>query len=813
MAKEGEQQTRDGAQAGPETMSAPTPSALTLVQICGAGAILDVACGQSRMVLELLRLGIDAWGCDAGAATVEALNARAPGRFRSGTPLALPFPDDHVDTVFATGCLEALEPGALQTALREMARVARRTLLLRLAVTGPGGRSRASWEEAAFEAGLRRHPALLRLVPFDQMVLEGATCTLLLEKIPAAALAEHPMAKLKAERDLHMDMLRETGRRSDAHLYRYELAAQWVRPGDRVLDAACGLGYGSHLLASLTQASRVIGVDLSASAVEYGTAMFASGDGRVSFRPGDAQDLSWLPDHSFDLVVSFETLEHLPEPGAFLAEIKRVLRPGGRIITSVPNRWDDGTGHDPSPYHFHVYDWSRLARELGRHFLLEQGYGQTAGGGMRLNASEPEAFLFDPETGPARDSEWLLAVGMADPMAAEGIPYVEGMYAKAEQPGPIIAFEGDYRNPFLPHALVTIMWRLSRPSLLQELAEQVEARFGPETADHGAALCVQVYRLLEGWPDAKALRQLRRRIHAYASQAPSSPHQFRWQISLSYAAGLAALRMGDRTAALEDFQRCAAFDCRAFSPTLITKTASAAYQAGRLLVSMGRSEEAKTHLNLGIQRFFEMFEGGRAAMLGTAPRPFDAPYSEITEAAAALTSCVNLLRNLDGQGVPTPLLPVENLPGVVKRLEQDRDGWRHTAIEAQRFLDGVLPRSVSDIAARLAMAFARTMASSRPTVIFCCGPLGRDLAKLLLAEQVKVLCFCDNNETHWGETIGGLMVRDPATVLAPDFQGQIVIASGFHAPAIEADLLQRFPWLRKDQCLGPAGTGFTPERP
>ncbi|VFT12047.1 Uncharacterised protein [Pseudomonas aeruginosa] len=57
-----------------------------------------------------------------------------------------------------------------------------------------------------------------------------------------------------------MDMLREVGERSDAHVARYLWAEKYVRQGDRVLDAACGLGYGSYALAELSKASKITGV-------------------------------------------------------------------------------------------------------------------------------------------------------------------------------------------------------------------------------------------------------------------------------------------------------------------------------------------------------------------------------------------------------------------------------------------------------------------------------------------------------------------------------------------------------------------------
>ncbi|MGC5341134.1 class I SAM-dependent methyltransferase, partial [Escherichia coli] len=65
-------------------------------------------------------------------------------------------------------------------------------------------------------------------------------------------------------------------------------------------------------------------------------------------------------DQSVDVFVSFETLEHVPDPERIISEVKRVLKPGGTFIGSVPNLWCDETGNDPSPFHFIVFDLPKL---------------------------------------------------------------------------------------------------------------------------------------------------------------------------------------------------------------------------------------------------------------------------------------------------------------------------------------------------------------------------------------------------------------------------------------------------------------------
>lgn len=111
------------------------------------------------------------------------------------------------------------------------------------------------------------------------------------------------------------------------HLARYLWATDLVR--GEVLDVACGTGYGSRLLA---RAASVSGVDRAEEAV-------ALARGRVdgTFLVADVPPIPFADD-CFDFVVSFETVEHIPEDGEFVREIRRVLRPGGRLLISTPNK-------------------------------------------------------------------------------------------------------------------------------------------------------------------------------------------------------------------------------------------------------------------------------------------------------------------------------------------------------------------------------------------------------------------------------------------------------------------------------------------
>lgn len=123
-----------------------------------------------------------------------------------------------------------------------------------------------------------------------------------------------------------------TGDMALEHLHRYVMA-QSLATGKRVLDVACGEGYGSHLLAE--KAISVIGVDLDTEAVAHARAKYKLAN--LDFLQGDCTALS-LPDASIDLAVSFETLEHHSEHEAMLAELRRVLAPDGVLLISTPDR-------------------------------------------------------------------------------------------------------------------------------------------------------------------------------------------------------------------------------------------------------------------------------------------------------------------------------------------------------------------------------------------------------------------------------------------------------------------------------------------
>jgi SAM-dependent methyltransferase len=132
------------------------------------------------------------------------------------------------------------------------------------------------------------------------------------------------------------------------HWHRY-VVARPLASGRRVLDAACGEGYGSALLAQA--GAEVLGIDIDGDAVAHARQRYRNLPG-LRFEQGDVTALDVLPDGGFDLILSFETLEHVQAQERLLDGFARLLAPGGLLLVSTPDRrtYTDLTG-EQNPHH------------------------------------------------------------------------------------------------------------------------------------------------------------------------------------------------------------------------------------------------------------------------------------------------------------------------------------------------------------------------------------------------------------------------------------------------------------------------------
>ena len=156
------------------------------------------------------------------------------------------------------------------------------------------------------------------------------------------------------------------------HINRYIFASRFVR-NKAVLDVACGTGYGSNHMRE-KGAKRVTGVDISMDAINYAKSNFGK---EVNFVCADAIELPFA-DNCFDIIVSFETIEHIRRYERFLLECRRILKRGGLLICSSPNKrvFSPETENPLNPFHVKEFYPEEFFKLLDECFADINLYGQ-----------------------------------------------------------------------------------------------------------------------------------------------------------------------------------------------------------------------------------------------------------------------------------------------------------------------------------------------------------------------------------------------------------------------------------------------------
>lgn len=151
------------------------------------------------------------------------------------------------------------------------------------------------------------------------------------------------------------------------HIATYDYVREFVR-GKSVLDFGSGSGYGAARIAE--DCSHIIGVDVAADAIAHARQKYHRDNLEyVTIAPAEKQPLPF-PDESFDVVLSFQVIEHVLDEGKYLSEAWRVLRPGGRFIVATPDRSSRLLpGQKPwNQWHVREYSAASFEQLLATHF-------------------------------------------------------------------------------------------------------------------------------------------------------------------------------------------------------------------------------------------------------------------------------------------------------------------------------------------------------------------------------------------------------------------------------------------------------------
>ena len=156
------------------------------------------------------------------------------------------------------------------------------------------------------------------------------------------------------------------------HMQRYEKFASLCE-GKIVLDAACGTGYGSLHLLKTGKASTVLGIDVAKEAIDFASQYTTEG---LQYRQHDCMKLSELG-QKFDVIISFETIEHLFDPRKFIQEVHGVLKQGGIFVCSTPNKDRLSGAGNINPFHPSELPYHEFRDAMAEHFSIQAEFHQS----------------------------------------------------------------------------------------------------------------------------------------------------------------------------------------------------------------------------------------------------------------------------------------------------------------------------------------------------------------------------------------------------------------------------------------------------
>ncbi len=658
-------------------------------------------------------------------------------------------------------------------------------------------RTRAMLESLAYESGFSKHLSFLEFTHeyTNVLPLQFVFLALSMDIETAHRQDANPKVKTAFAGELkHLisdkdNFLKNSGPSCLMKLWMYQIANEFIRPGDRVLDISTGSKTALQYLKARSKAhsinenipkpgvpSRSCSID-SPSKVnvnDYLIKLQAQADNHLDlsilFLEVSQIEAKNLDVQNTDFPALLESINF----DSMIDETRRTLKPGGRLLLGF--------------YQNHVFDHIAL-QQIRNHLLTALADKFRLDSGQAINLpeefnkdekrlSQDWYFTFRPESQIDKPTNCLLFCFMKDPLSVTDVVYEEQMYAGEQAPDNIISFARDYNNPWLVHALVSLPWRLSSLPL-KRLAEDTLAHFSENTIEHAAALCVVGYQLLDNADtDADTVKLHIEKISMTQNSLQDKGHALRWKISNSYLAGLLLSKIGDFPSALHWFEQCSISDCRKFSASLGTKTLSAAYWAGKLALVLGDSEGARLHFQRGVSGYFDLFANGKQEFIGDQLIPFDLPYYEMQEMLYALASCNHALR--ESYKNPDDILLALNDPkGNVQAEIRNQKDQPHSKGEYRSTEDAVI-----------ALLWKIAQSGKEKLIIYGAGNFCKILLKRLQDKPISIVAIVDSNVGLHGGNISDICIYHPnQTPNLLDKETIIAIASKVWAKEIYLQLL------------------------
>ncbi len=516
---------------------------------------------------------------------------------------------------------------------------------------------------------------------------------------------------------------------AEAALKRADLAAQFIRPGDLVLDDGDWGGGSAVVLHIGSAARRTIGLVPMTRArdalnVRYG-------------RPGSLEFMTtqeYAPDlerpdfifHTSNHVV--ECADHLPLIAAAAHERLAMLTPAGRLFLAI--------AFARSPERADLV--RVLIKDMTRHAIVERLFCQSSA----TVPDGPDVF-FEVAADSKCEGDWLIVVAMTSPLADNAPPYVEQAFAvPAEAKFEVARFDAVYLRPWIIKGLVARGMRPDNPEVLRRLAIDVQQMSPLSSVDYAAALCVEAYQIDVG--DTDSVDEVRRRISNWLdTPCDPNPHWLRWQVSLLAVLSRLHLSRGDVDAALAACERCASLDVIPFSPLLGSKTLEAMHLAAIIRLARGEHESSRAHLRDAVREAKRLLSGDWLNILGDLEKPLIFGIPEASQLLAIATRSAALLARFE---------EIKYRGGAVWALMSDLSGQRFTPMTpsesslaerpdgtAPDALDATTQIRLADAAQRLADLSAELAdARGQATTAYAMAAAAKDQAANAFAQLAEV---------------------------------------------------------------------------